>query len=451
MQVSRGPELTIEAPPGQVSQQREKRTSHTRLILLVLFVCVAAGTYFFFNKHEKKEARPKRSAVVTLATATVRDVPEQLHSIGNVVPLQQVSVKPRIGGRVVNVHFTEGQIVKKRDLLFTIDPRPSRAALMQAESEVAKQEAMIAQAKAAIAKDQATVEQTKANLKRDVALARQAERDAQRFDFLANAGAVSQMDKEARETKMESTTATVEAGRATILNAEAQVTVDRANLKNAYAQLEASKATLQNAKIQMGFTTVNAPIDGRTGHILVLKGNVVRADEDILTTIVQTAPIYVELSVPQEQFRKVQACAEKGVLTVRATRSNGQVLATDGKVTFIDNTVDNTTGTVKLKAIFENKDKALWPSQYVDVVMNLDSIRNAVVVPTQAVQTGQKGQFIWIVHPDKTAHMVPVTVGPAIDGVTAILSGVKAGDQVVTDGQIQLAEGTKVKVTEPVP
>ena len=443
--------MTIEAPPGQISQQREKKATPVRLILLVIFLCVVGGTYFLFKQEKKEVAKPKRSAVVTLATAALRDVPEQIHSIGNVTPLQSVSVKPRIGGRVVNVHFTEGQIVKKRDLLFTIDPRPGRAALMQAESEVAKQEAMIAQAKAAIVKDQAAANQARATLKRDVALAKQAERDATRFDFLANAGAVSQADRETRETRVESTSATVEAGQASIANAEAQVTVDRANLKNAYAMLEAAKANLQNAKIQVGFSTVNAPIDGKTGHILVLKGNVVRADEDILTTIIQTEPIYVELSVPQEGFRKVQECAAKGALTVRATRSSGQVLATDGKVTFLDNTVDSTTGTVKLKAVFANKDKALWPGQYVDVVMNLDSIRNAVVVPTQAVQTGQKGQFIWIVDAEKKAHMIPVTVGPAIDGVTAILSGVKAGDQVVTDGHIQLSEGTKVKVTEPLP
>ena len=421
-----------------------------RLILLLVFLCVAAGTYFFFNQ-EKKQTKHKREAIVTLAAATVRDMPEQFNSVGTVVPLNSVSVKPRIGGRVVSVNFKEGQIVKRKDLLFVIDPRPEKASLLVADADVQKQEAMIAQAEAAIAKDIATTAQVKANLKRDAALARQAERDAQRFDFLANAGAVSQADAETRETKMESTNATVEAGQAGITNAEAQVNVDRANLKNAYAMLASSKASLQNAKIQMGFTTVNAPIDGRTGHILVLKGNVVKADEDILTTIVQTAPIYVELSVPQEQFRKVQECAAKGVLTVVAMRTSGRVLANDGKVVFMDNTVDNTTGTVKLKALFENTDSALWPNQYVDVVMNLDSIHNAVVVPTQAVQTGQKGQFIWIVDDKKAAHMVPVTVGPSIDGVTAILSGVKSGEQVVTDGQIQLSEGAKVKVTEPVP
>lgn len=445
--------MTTEAPPGQLMQQKQKNGSPVRLILLIVFLCVAGGTYFFFNRGDehKKEGRPKKQAIVTLATAEVRDVPEQIHSIGSVVPLNSVSVKPRIGGRVVSVHFKEGQIVKRKDLLFTIDPRPLKAALMQAQSEVEKQEALIAQAKAAIAKDQAAVEQVKANLERDVALAKQAERDAQRFDFLANAGAVSQADAETRETKMQSTGAVVKAGQAGIVNAEAQVTVDRANLKNAYAELSASKANLRNAEVQLGFTTVNAPIDGRTGHILVLRGNVVRADEDILTTIVQTSPLYVELAVPQEQFRKVQDGAAKGVLSVRATKTGGEVLATDGKVTFIDNAVDNTTGTVKIKAIFDNKDKTLWPNQYVDVVMNLDTIRNVVVVPTQAVQTGQKGQFVWSVDAEQKAHMVMVTVGPAIDGVTAILSGIKAGEQIVTDGQIQLSEGAKVKVTEPVP
>lgn len=442
--------MTLEAPPNQYVEKHVTKGMPVRLILLVVFLCVAAATYLVFNQEKKKE-RPKRQAIVTVSTATTADMPEQINSIGSVVPMNSVQVKPRIGGRVVSVNFKEGQLVKHRDLLFVIDPRPEKAALMAAESDVLKQQAMIAQAQAAIAKDEASVEQVKANSKRDEALARQAERDAQRFNFLANAGAVSQADAETRETKMESTTATVEAGKAAIVNAQAQVTVDRANLKNAQAMLAASMATLQNAKIQMGFTTVNAPIDGRTGHIMVLKGNVVKQDEDILTTIVQTAPIYVELSVPQEQFRKVQECAGKGVLTVRATRTNGQVLATDGKVTFIDNTVDNTTGTVKLKAIFDNKDSALWPNQYVDVVMNLDSIKNAVVVPSQAVQTGQKGQFVWMIDAGKTAHMVPVVAGPSNNGMTALLSGVKPGDSIVTDGQIQLSENAKVKITEPLP
>ncbi|MBC7999024.1 MAG: efflux RND transporter periplasmic adaptor subunit [Leptolyngbya sp.] len=441
--------MTIDTPPSQVSIRGEKKQkSNVRWILLVVVLCASVATYFMMAPKEKKEKKERRIAAVTVSTATLQDVPEQLHSMGSVTPVNSVNVKPRIGGRVVSIHFEEGQFVKKKDLLFTIDPRPLKAALLQAEAEVEKQQAMIAQAKAAIQKAEAAKLEVKANLERDLALAKQAGREAERFTFLAKAGAVSEADAERRETTLESTSAVVKAGTASIANAEAQINVDRANLKNVMAQLDSSKAALQNAKIQVGFTTVNAPISGRTGHIMVLKGNVVRADEDILVPISQIQPIYVEFAVPQEQFHKVQECSAAGTLKAAVKRTNGGVLATDGRLTFIDNIVDSTTGNVKLKAVFANADSKLWPGQYVDITLTLKILSQAVVVPTQAVQTGQQGQFIWVLDDEKLSHMRPVKIGPATNGLTVIESGIKAGDQVVTDGQIQLSEGGKVKISE---
>lgn len=441
--------MTIDTPPSQVSVRGEKKKSNNvRAILAVVVLCAAVATYFMMSPKEKKEKKDRRVAAVTVASAVLQNVPEQIHSMGNVTPVNSVNVKPRIGGRVVSIHFEEGQFVKKKDLLFTIDPRPLKAALLQAEAEVEKQQAMIAQAKAAIQKDEAAKLEVKANLERDLALAKQAGREAERFTFLAKAGAVSEADAERRETTLESTSAVVKAGTASIANAEAQINVDKANLKNVLAQLDASKAALQNARIQVGFTTVNAPISGRTGHIMVLKGNVVRADEDILVPISQIQPIYVEFAVPQEQFQKVQECSAAGTLKAGVMRPNGDTLETDGKLTFIDNIVDSTTGNVKLKAVFANADSKLWPGQYVDVVLTLRTLNQAVVVPTQAVQTGQQGQFIWVLDEKKTSHMRPVKIGTAVKGMTVIESGIKAGDQVVTDGQIQLSEGAKVKVSE---
>ena len=373
------------------------------------------------------------------------DVPVQIRSIGSVIPANSVSVKSRVAGRITAISFKEGDFVERKDLLFTIDQRPYKAELLKAESDVLKQEAVISQAEASIEKDKAAIQQVNANLNKDLAMAKLAEKDAERFLHLAKAGAVSDAEAERREATRESTQAIVTGAQAGIKNAQAQVKADEANLKNAHAQLAFAKATLQNAKIQLNYTTINAPIAGRTGKILTLRGNNIRPDEDILVTINQISPIYVEFSVPQEQFQQVLELSRTGELRAKAALPQGKILAQDGKVTFTDNTVDSTTGTVKIKALFENTDSSLWPGQYVDIYLTLKTIKDAIVVPSQAVQTGQKGQFVWVLDKDKTAHMKPVTPGTVFKDVTTISSGLQPGEEVVIDGQLQLSEGAKVK------
>jgi len=419
------------------------------LILVIVTITIfAAGTYFFINRPAEKKKPPKPPAPITTALAKPADIPLQVRSIGSVVPMSSVSVKSRVSGRINKVSFTEGQNVKRKDLLFTIDPRPLRAEYMKNEAEVLKQKAVIAQAHAAIDKDRAALAQARANLTRDEALARLASVNAARFGALAKAGAISEVEAERRATDKESTAAIVSADQANIDNAQAQIVADQANLQNALAQLEAAKALLENARVQLNYTTVNAPIAGRTGRILTLKGNNVRADEDILVTINQIAPIYVEFSIPADQFELVQKYGHES-LTVTALLK-GDRGTREGKVTFTDNMVDTTTGTVKLKAVFENTDSALWPGKYVDVLLTLTTLTDTIAVPDHAVQTGQAGRFVWVVR-DGKAHIQPVTIGPSVDGRTAIIRGIKNGDTVVTDGQIQLAEGGKVQVagTEP--
>jgi len=417
-------------------------------VLLVVLLLCAAAAYFFTRPAEKKE-KPKPVAPITTAVAVLKDMPLQLRSIGNVVPMNSVSVKSRVGGRIVEISFKEGQFVKKKDLLFTIDPRPLRADYMKAEADVLKQKAVIAQARAAIDKDKASLAQVRANLKKDQALARLAEVNAVRFGALAEAGAVSEVEAERRATDKESTAAIVIADEANINNAKAQISADEANLQNAIAQLSAAKAILENARVQLNYTTVNSPIAGRTGRILVLLGNNVRADEDILVTINQIMPIYVEFSVPAEQFELVQKYGKESLAVTAFLK--GEKETRQGKVTFTDNTVDSTTGTVKLKAVFSNEDSALWPGKYVNVVLTLTTLRNVVTIPDQAVQTGQGGQFVWVVKNGKTAHMRKVSTGTAVGGVTVITSGINAGDVVVTDGQIQLSEDAKVQISEGQP
>lgn len=402
-----------------------------------------AGYFFIEQRPGDKKRPPKVAAPVTTAVAAASDVPLQVRSIGTVVPMNAVSVKARIGGRLVSTHFKEGQFVKKKDLLFTIDPRPLKAAYQMAESDVLKQQAVIAQAKAAILKDKAALAQVQANLTKDRALAKLAEVQAVRFGALARAGAVSEVEAERRATDKQSTAAIVEADLAVIENAEAQILADTANLKNAEAQLSSARSALENARVQLNYTTVNAPISGRTGKISVLTGNNVRADEDILVTINQIAPIYVEFAVPDEQFALVQKYGKETMSAKAILNAQGE--SKEGDITFSDNTVDNTTGTVKLKAVFENADSALWPGKYVDVILTLTTLRNSVIVPDQAVQTGQTGQFVWVIK-DGKSHMQLVKTGPSVDGKTAIVSGLRTGETVVTDGQIQLAEGAKVQI-----
>ncbi len=415
-------------------------------LVIVLAVPLCFGlSHLTTSRTEDKKPKGKPPAPVTVALASLADVPVQVRSIGAVVPMNSVSVKSRVSGKVNSIHFKEGQSVKKRDLLFTIDPRALKAEWMRTNSEVLKQDALVAQARAAIEKDKAALAQVKANLEKDKAFAKLAQVNAKRYSVLANAGAVSQVDKDSKDTESESTAAVVIADNANIKNAEAQIIADEAALQNALAQVESAKAAREQARVQLNWTTVNAPISGRTGRILVLQGNTVRPDEEILVTINQLAPIFVEFSVPDDQFELVQKYSKNTSLKASAFLK-GRNISRLGNVTFMDNTVDNTTGTVKLKAVYDNADSVLWPGKFVDVMLTLTTLKDAITVPSQAVQTGQSGLFVRTLKDGKTAHMQTVTTGPTVAGRTVITNGLKVGESVVTDGQLQLAEGSKVNL-----
>ncbi|MBX9693617.1 MAG: efflux RND transporter periplasmic adaptor subunit [Cyanobacteria bacterium] len=304
---------------------------------------------------------------------------------------------------------------------------------------------VVAQARAAVDKDKAALAQAKANREKDEALAKLAKVNAKRYDTLAQAGAISRVERDSKETESESTAAVVSADNAAIQNAEAQIAADEASLQNALAMVESAKAAKEQARVQFNWTTVNSPISGRTGRILVLQGNTVKADEEILVTINQLAPIFVEFSVPDDQFELVQKYGKNSLKATAYLKARN--ITREGSVTFMDNTVDNTTGTVKLKAVFDNADSALWPGKYVDVILTLTTLRDSITIPSQAVQTGQSGQFVWLLK-GKKVHMQSVTTGPTVGGLTVIERGVELGDKVVTDGQLQLAEGSEVKLIE---
>lgn len=344
---------------------------------------------------QKTAAKAPAPAVPVVVGEVVRkDVPLILRSIGNVEPFETVEVKSQVGGELVNVHFKEGQDVNKGQLLFTLDRRQLEADLKRAES----------------------------NLERDIAQAKNARTQAQRYEQLLKEGVVA---KQQYDQMIASADA-----------AEATVAADR--------------AAVEFAKVQLQYTRIYAPISGRTGNVMVDQGNIVKANDVPLVTINQISPIHVSFSIPQQQLPEVKRYSSAGSLKVEAVVPNAGEGAANpqGKLDFIDNTVDAATGTIKLKGVYPNADRRLWPGQFVDVVLTLSTDMNAVVVPSRAIQTGQQGQYVFVVKPDMTVDMRVIKVRRAAGADTIIESGVEPGEKVVTDGQMRLNKDARVEIKQ---
>jgi len=329
---------------------------------------------------------------VLVATAFITNLPVQIDPppVGHVTAYSTVTIHSQIQGMISQIHFQEGQAVKTGDPLFTIDPRPSQAALDQA----------------------------RANL----------ERDSGQLEY--------QMANYSRDQKLIT---------AKIISQD-QLDTDKANLDAATGTVAADRAAITNALLNLGFCNINAPVDGVTSGLESYVGNVVKAPDDTLLTINQIHPIYVVFAVPEQYLPKIRGEMKQRRLKVQATFENMNAAPPAGELTFINNSVDETTGTILLKATFPNEDGALWPGQYVNVELTLSELTNAVVVPSQAVQTGQNGQYVYVVKPDQTVDERPVTVGITYQDETVVEKGLVAGETVVTDGQLRLAPGVKVSV-----
>jgi membrane fusion protein, multidrug efflux system len=359
------------------------------------------------------------SVPVVTGVVTQKDVPLELRVIGAVEPYSVVTVKSQVGGELTKVHFTEGQFVKKGDMLFTIDPRPFQTALSQAEANMAK--------------SMAQEKQAEANLARDEAQLKTASAQAERYSNLVDGGVVSRDQYEQVRTNADALTESVKA--------------DKANVETARKAIEADKAAVQSARLQLSFTSIRSPIDGRTGSLVVHQGNIVKADDATpLVVINQLNPIRVTFSAPEKQLPEIKSYMAKSKLKARVSQPNNDAHPEIGEVDFVDNAVDNTTGTIKLKATFANKERRLWPGQFANVTMTLTTKTGATVVSTQAIQTGQQGQFVFVVKNDQTVEMRPVTVAFAVGDDSVIEKGVNPGEVVVTDGQLRLIPGAKVKV-----
>ena len=377
--------------------------------------------FTFFSSACSNEKPQKPVSVplpVTVSTATQKTLPVQLRAIGNVQARSTVTVKSKVGGELVRVHFTEGQDVKRGDLLFTIDPRSFEAALKEAEAKLER--------------DLAQVQQAKANLERDLFRAKNAEDDAKRYEFLIERGVVTRQQYEKMRADADALEATVRADRAAVENAEAAVRADR--------------AAVENAKIQLGYCLIRSPMDGRTGSLLIHQGTIVKAEDIHLLTILQIVPIYVSFSVPEQYLLDIKKFTALGTLRVEAVVPMNEDRVEKGAITFIDNTVDSSTGTIRLKGTFENRERRLWPGQFVNVALTLTTEPNVIVVPSHAIQTGQEGQYVFVVKQDMTVESRPVVVGRTVDRETVVQKGLHADEKVVIDGQLRLYPGARVEI-----
>jgi multidrug efflux system membrane fusion protein len=328
---------------------------------------------------------------IRVATAITRTVPVQVRVIGNGEAFSTVSIKSQVNAELIEVHFREGQFVKKGDLLFTLDRRPFDAALHQAE----------------------------ATLARDQAQEALAEIQSRRYVKLYQDGVASKEQAEQMQ-------ANDDAMKAAVL---------------------ADKAAAEFAKLQLQYCFIYSPIDGLTGTLMVHVGNLVKAnDVPVLVVINQITPIYVDFSPPENVLPQVKKYMAHGRLKVEAFPPDDPQRPETGFLSFVDNAVDNTTGTIRLKGTFQNGSHRLWPGQFVDVVLTLTEQTNAVLVPQQAVQTGQEGQFVFVVKADQTVESRPVTVSRTLEGNAIVEQGVRPGEVVVTDGQSNLVPGTRVEI-----
>jgi multidrug efflux system membrane fusion protein len=386
---------------------------------IVSFIILGAGLTALdaCKQQQATQAGAPPVVPVTVAKATQESVPTELRVVGSVEASAIVQVKSQIGGELVKVGFTEGQNVAKGDLLFEIDPRPYQEALRQAESNITRDRAQIAQYEATLA--------------RDSAQARFNETDATRYTEL-------QKEHLASKSQADQSRASADVARETIR-------ATQASIESAKASLESDQAAVDAAKLNLDYCLIRAPLAGRTGNLLVHSGNLVKANDVPLVVLHQLAPAFVNFNVPEQHLSAIRRLNAGRPLAVRVYPRDNPDRATEGHMAVIDNTVDATTGTIHLKATFENRDGTLWPGQFVTAVLTLDTIRNATVVPAEAVQAGQQGQMIYVVKPDGTVESRTVTVGRAYGQKMVVEKGIAPGDTVVTDGQLLLSPGAKVQ------
>ena len=363
--------------------------NHPKLIPTAAFFFAAVILFSGCSKKTSDDRKSPQGAPpvpVLVTTAVVTNVPVRVSTIGNVTAYSTVSVRSQISGQLQTVHFQEGREIKKGDLLYTIDPRPSQAALDSARANLARDGAQMANAKI------------------------QFERQQKLFDQKL----ISQDEFDTSKANLDALTGTV----------------------------AADSAAVTNAMLNLAYAEIRSPIDGVAGGQLVFVGNIIKSSDDVMVVINQIHPVYVLFSVPERYLPEIKSEMRNAPLQIEVSIQNSTNVCT-GELTFVDNAVDMTTGTIQLKGTFANPDNALWPGQFVQVSLKLSELSNAVVIPSQAIQAGQNGQYVYVVKEDQTVEQRSVTPGIDYNGMTVVQIGLKAGETVVTDGQLRLAPGSK--------
>ncbi len=379
---------------GTTARPRNMSTRKKVFSGIFALALLAAGVFFIFQANRGPRAETQKSAPavpVTAVSVVQKSVPVRLLAIGNVEPYTTVALKARADGQLVGVKFKEGDEVRQGTVLFEIDARPFVANLKQAQANLLKDKALY---------DRAT------------------EQEKRYKDLLAK----------------------------NFISPDAYEQV-RTNLETAAAVVAADDAAIENAKLSLDYATIRAPVTGYAGRIQIQQGNLVKAnDTNPLVTINQVVPIYASFSVPEQNIAEIRKYLAAGELKVQATFPNAAHAPVAGKLSFIDNSADMTTGTIKLKAEFPNTDKALWPGQFVNIVLTLYEQKDAIVAPSAAIQSGPNGQYVYVVKPDMTVELRNIKIARAEANDTVVASGLQAGDQVVVVGQLRLAPGTKVNL-----
>ncbi|MGB7657146.1 MAG: efflux RND transporter periplasmic adaptor subunit [Pseudolabrys sp.] len=377
---------------------KARGSTRRTLVIGIVLIALAAAFYYVFSASAPQQRRGGRFAAgegpvpVLVAPAARADVPVYMDAVGTIKALNTVTVRPQVDGKLLSVNFKEGDDIKKGDVLAKIDPVIYQAQLNQAIAKKAQDEAQLANSKI----------------------------DLERYERLAATAAINKQ----------------------------QADTQRALVAQYTALVQADQAAIDNAQAMLGYTTITAPIDGRTGIRMVDEGNYVRSADanSSIVVITQLQPISVLFNLPQQDLSQVNTAFNKGPLNVEAQRSDNDAVIDRGTLRVVDNQVDQTTGTVKLKAEFPNANLQLWPGQFVNIRLLVDTLKQVVVIPTGAVQRGPNGTFVYVVKDDDTVSVRPITVQKQDETQTVISKGLEAPERVVTTGFVRLTDGTKVAI-----
>jgi multidrug efflux system membrane fusion protein len=410
-----------------------------RASMLLFVAALSLASLAGCTNKAAQQAFERPPAPVSVSTAVMQDVPTYLDAIGKTVAREVVSIQPQVSGRITKIHFTDGANLKKGDMLFTIDTRPFDASLRQAQANVSR--------------DLALKKQAEANLAKDISQQKYGEIEAKRYGTLVEQGVVSREQYDQVKSNADSLNATVEADRAAIHSADELIKVDA--------------AAVESAKVQLSYCYIRSPIDGRAGQRLVDVGNVVNPggssggnanstgsgsgtsnNGNSLLVIERLDPIYADFTISQNDMADVQREMREGKLKTEVRLPDSEDSVT-GQLTFLDNAVQNTTGQVSLRATISNEGHRFWPGRFVNIRLVLSTIHGAVLVPATAPQMSAKGSYVYVVKQDSSAEQRQVSLGQRQGDLVVVEKGVEPGERVITDGQLGVTPGGKVRIEQP--